>query len=123
MIGLAALSSQPALAAKISLSLLLAPVAIVRHMISPPFMALARWGVDQYILRKNWTEWGSHRPGLAANMQPMCKHAPRSCLIYLTVMCGKNPTENIDLTLLPLVFQHLPAGTSVQNMAHWAQVC
>ena len=41
---------------------------------------------------------------------------------YLTAFCGKNPTGNIDPELVPLVFQHLPAGTSVNVMAHWAQV-
>jgi len=39
------------------------------------------------------------------------------------VFCGHNPSgSELRPELVPLVFQHLPAGTSVQVMAHWAQV-
>jgi hypothetical protein len=47
---------------------------------------------------------------------------PQLCLHFLTGFCGVNPTGNIEPSLIPTIFQHLPAGTSVQVMSHWAQV-
>jgi hypothetical protein len=48
---------------------------------------------------------------------------PQLCLHFPTSFCGKNPTpNNIEPSLVPTIFQYLPAGTSVQVMSHWAQV-
>jgi hypothetical protein len=122
MIGLAALSSNPHLASHISLAILMAPVAFVSHMWSPPFVLSSVLSLDQYILGF-WGEWGSHKPAAAAEyIVPFCKRAPGACLKFFTAMCGGNPKGNIDLELVPKVVEHLPAGTSVLNMAHWAQV-
>lgn len=38
------------------------------------------------------------------------------------MLCRYNP-DNINASRVPLYLSHTPAGTSVQNMAHWAQVC
>lgn len=47
---------------------------------------------------------------------------PQLCLHFLTAFCGRNPTGNVDPELIPRIFQHLPAGSSVFNMNHWGQV-
>ena len=39
----------------------------------------------------------------------------------LAAICGYNP-NNLDVTRLPIYVNYTPSGTSVQNMAHWAQV-
>jgi hypothetical protein len=50
-----------------------------------------------------------------------CRHVPQLCLHFLTSLCGQNPSGNVEPGLIPTIFQHLPAGTSVQGMSHWAQ--
>jgi hypothetical protein len=62
MIALAALASQPDLAARVSLALLLAPVAFTTAMTSPSFLLSSRLQLDVYGLRNGWLEWGSHQP-------------------------------------------------------------
>lgn len=51
-----------------------------------------------------------------------CRRFPQACLFFLTSFCGRNPVGNVDARLIPTIFEHLPSGTSVQVMAHWAQV-
>eukprot|EP00878_Enallax_costatus_P015740 GHUV01016491.1.p1 GENE.GHUV01016491.1~~GHUV01016491.1.p1 ORF type:complete len:441 (+),score=103.72 GHUV01016491.1:747-2069(+) len=123
MIGLAALSSQPDIAASISLAVLMAPVAFTTAMTSPAFVLSAKVRFENYALSifGGQGEWGSFRQANAEAMLPICRRFPRFCMGYLTAFCGKNPKGNLDPELVPLVFQHLPAGTSVNIMAHWAQ--
>lgn len=51
-----------------------------------------------------------------------CRRFPWFCLGYLTTFCGSNPRGNVEEEMVPLVFGHLPAGTSVKVMSQWAQV-
>lgn len=62
MTALAALSTQPRLAASISLAVLLAPVAFTTGMTSPSFVLSSRLGLDGFGLSRGWMEWGSHQP-------------------------------------------------------------
>lgn len=62
MTALAALSTQPQLAASISGAILLAPVAFTTGMSSPSFVLSSRLGLDTYGLQNGWMEWGSHQP-------------------------------------------------------------
>lgn len=62
MTALAALSTQPKLAASISVALLLAPVAFTTGMTSPSFVLSSKLGLDAFGLRNGWMEWGSHQP-------------------------------------------------------------
>ncbi|KAI8467151.1 MAG: Alpha/Beta hydrolase protein [Monoraphidium minutum] len=121
MIGLAALSSQPALAARVSLAVLMAPVAFTAHMASPPFVLTVRAGLDRRLEAAGWNEWGGHHPAGAAAMQAGCRWAPRACAFYLTAICGANPRGNLGPATLEALMGHLPVGTSVRNMALWSQ--
>jgi hypothetical protein len=51
----------------------------------------------------------------------ICYLQPHLCLNILAAIAGFNG-GHVNATKLPLYVQHTPAGTSVQNMAHWAQV-
>lgn len=51
----------------------------------------------------------------------LCSRQPALCLNLLTAIAGYNP-GNLDAGRLPVYLAHTPAGTSVQNMVHWAQV-
>ncbi|EFJ50873.1 hypothetical protein VOLCADRAFT_43059, partial [Volvox carteri f. nagariensis] len=50
----------------------------------------------------------------------LCAVQPYLCVSFLAALCGYNP-DNLDNSRLPLYLRYTPAGTSVQNMAHWAQ--
>jgi hypothetical protein len=56
----------------------------------------------------------------------LCPHkeATPACENLVFAVCGKNPEKGNDLntTRLDIYVSHTPAGTSVQNMAHWAQM-
>lgn len=62
MTALAALSTQPRLAASISLALLLAPVAFTTGMTSSSFVLSSKLHMDSYGLQQGWMEWGSYQP-------------------------------------------------------------
>lgn len=51
----------------------------------------------------------------------MCKVQPYLCVNLLSIICGYNP-DNIDPDRLPIYLNYTPSGTSVKNMAKWAQV-
>ena len=57
---------------------------------------------------------------VAALEGALCAVQPALCVSFLAALCGYNP-DNINSTRLPLYLSYTPAGTSVQNMAHWAQ--
>jgi lysosomal acid lipase/cholesteryl ester hydrolase/gastric triacylglycerol lipase len=51
----------------------------------------------------------------------MCKVQPYLCVNLLSIVCGYNP-DNLDIERLPIYLNYTPSGTSVKNMAKWAQV-
>jgi lysosomal acid lipase/cholesteryl ester hydrolase/gastric triacylglycerol lipase len=51
----------------------------------------------------------------------MCKAQPYLCVNLLSIICGYNP-DNLDIERLPIYLNFTPSGTSVKNMAKWAQV-
>jgi len=122
MIGLAALSSQPALAARISLAVLLVPVAFTRHMTSLPFVLLSRLRLDEHALAAGLGEWGTHTVTGAARAQRVCGWLPWLCSLYMTAVCGSNPNGNLEGATVSLLMGNLPVGTSVFNLVHWSQV-
>ena len=75
MIGLAALSSQPDIAASISLAVLMAPVAFTTAMTSPAFVLSAKVRFENYALSifGGHGEWGSFRQANAEAMLPICR--------------------------------------------------
>lgn len=120
--GLAALSSQPELAARVSLAVLFVPVAITRHVSSWPFVLLARAGLDRAAAAIGWWEWGTFSRAYVARARRVCGWAPVLCELYLTSVCGSNPNGNLHPDTLLRLMGHLPVGTSVRNMAYWSQV-
>lgn len=51
----------------------------------------------------------------------LCQYQPYLCVNLLSAICGYNP-DNLDVERLPIYLNFTPSGTSVQNMAKWAQV-
>lgn len=73
MIALAALSSQPLLAASVSLAVLMAPVSFTTAMTSLAFTLPVRLGLDRFALQQGWGEWGSWQQANSEAMQPVCR--------------------------------------------------
>lgn len=42
------------------------------------------------------------------------------CSNILFAICGKNPKQ-LNMTILPLIFAHIPAGASTKQLLHFAQ--
>lgn len=51
----------------------------------------------------------------------MCSAQPYLCVNLLSIICGYNP-DNLNVDHLPTYLNFTPSGTSVKNMAKWAQV-
>ncbi|KAL6752231.1 Alpha/Beta hydrolase protein [Haematococcus lacustris] len=118
---LAALSAQPSLGHRLSVAVLLAPVAMVGHITSAPFATMANLGTAELLTRYGLTEFGAHNAEYAQYTARFCSSFPWLCIKWLQLLCGANPDGNIQRELLPTIMHYLPAGTSIQNMAHWGQ--
>lgn len=119
-IGLAAFSSQPQLAEKVSLAVLMAPAVFLQHVQSQAALELARFHSDQLILLAGAREFLPSMAVLQLLFGSVCATKPTLCANVLSLLCGYNP-DNINQTRLPIYLTYTPAGTSVQNMAHWGQ--
>jgi pimeloyl-ACP methyl ester carboxylesterase len=117
---LALLASRPEWAAKISLGVLLAPVAVATHVASPFLVALARLNTDLLFELLGVHEFLPSGAALAAFDTGLCRAEPALCVNALAMIAGYNPS-NIDSARLPVYLNHTPSGTSVVNMEHWCQ--
>ncbi|GFR43550.1 hypothetical protein Agub_g4643 [Astrephomene gubernaculifera] len=99
---------------------LLAPVAVAKHIASVPLLALAAMGTDGMFSLLGLHEFLPSQQLVAALEGRLCAAQPHLCVSFLAALCGYNP-DNLDTRRLPLYLSYTPAGTSVQNMAHWAQ--
>lgn len=119
-IAFAALTSNPALRAKLSIMVALAPVAYLRYTSSIPMILLAQLHTDQLFDLLGQHEFLPARKATADIFEEVCRASPLTCVSVLTAICGFNE-QNLNLTRLPTYVAYAPSGTSVKNMAHWAQ--
>jgi hypothetical protein len=107
----------PELQQKIAVLVALAPAIYLRYTSSIPFLLLAQLHTDQM-----FDMLGQHEFLPARNIfSEVCKTSPLACTSILTAICGFNP-NNLNITRLPTYVAYAPSGTSVKNMAHWAQL-
>ncbi|KAG2445724.1 hypothetical protein HXX76_000330 [Chlamydomonas incerta] len=99
---------------------LLAPVALAKHISSVPLLAMAAMDTDDMFSLLGLHEFLPSQQLVAALEGALCAVQPALCVSFLAALCGYNP-DNLDNARLPLYLSYTPAGTSVQNMAHWAQ--
>merc|ERR1719193_80199 len=117
-------SRSAALASRIRHLFALGPVATVGHLKSVPILIMSKFqnliedfmwifGVKEFLpsdMVFNWLARG------------ICSWDTRIfCTDLLFVLSGYDP-QQLNSTRLPVYFSHTPAGTSVQNMAHFAQM-
>eukprot|EP00873_Tetraselmis_striata_P026284 jgi/Tetstr1/446548/TSEL_034073.t1 len=118
--ALAALSSQPSLARKLSVAVLLAPVAFTTHITSSPIRTMANLDTEQVFELMGSREFLPSRKVNHDAWARFCHLTPSSCQDAIGLICGYNP-NNVNTTRLPLYLSYTPAGTSVKDMAQWSQ--
>lgn len=118
--ALAAFSENAALSAKVNAAALLAPVAFLQHLDSPPIKQLATLDTDEVFKLLGLQEVLPASDSASAAMAGICSYDPGRCMQVLDTICGVNGT-NINATRLPAMLHYTPAGSSVRNLAHWAQ--
>ncbi|PRP86402.1 hypothetical protein PROFUN_05321 [Planoprotostelium fungivorum] len=113
--------TNPTINTKVDLFVALAPVAYVANQKVKIISMLA--GLDAVGVLK-W--FGAHRflpPGWLLTLlgNTACRYTPFLCTTILGGLVGSDP-KNLNVTRLPYILTLEPGGTSVQNMAHWAQL-
>ncbi|KAL7694581.1 putative AB-hydrolase lipase domain, alpha/Beta hydrolase [Plasmopara halstedii] len=105
MQAFAGFSVNQELAQKVSYFGALSPVAYLGHMTSPVLKVLAMSEMDMLF------------NGQLASFE--CTLIGKACTSFITTLMG--PSVSLNATRLPVYIGHTPAGTSVKNMAHFAQ--
>ncbi|XP_033107834.1 gastric triacylglycerol lipase-like [Anneissia japonica] len=122
--GFIAFSNNQQLAKKINVFVALAPVANVTNM-EGPIRVLAKFipelqflfdilGVKDFLPNSEFID-------LIAEDFCDDPDADLFCSNIIFVLCGYDE-KNLNKTRLPVYYTHCPAGTSVQDMVHWAQM-
>ncbi|XP_061731842.1 gastric triacylglycerol lipase [Nerophis ophidion] len=120
-IAFMAFSKLPQLAAKIKLFVALAPVATVSFTSSPMsklamlpnFLVWDLFGRRDFLPQSHMIEWFAEHVCAKRLLSKLCGN-------LFFVLCGFDE-KNLNMTRTPVYTTHCPAGTSVQNMMHWAQ--
>lgn len=121
-IGFAAFSRNQALASKVDLFIALAPVATVGNMKSPiKYLSYFSGGIQ-------WLSWVfGVRDFLPSNFVTrtlghyVCEDESTLCTNIMFVLCGFDKKQ-LNETRVPVYTAHTPAGTSVKDVAHFAQM-
>ncbi|KAJ4919973.1 hypothetical protein JOQ06_000210 [Pogonophryne albipinna] len=121
-IAFIAFSALPELANKIKMFIGLAPVATVsfasspmtKLSVMPDFFIWDLFGRRDFLPQSHMIEWFAEH---------ICAEQPLSklCGNIFFILCGFDE-KNLNVSRTPVYTEHCPAGTSVMNMVHWAQV-
>jgi pimeloyl-ACP methyl ester carboxylesterase len=113
------------LSERVKLFVALAPVTYVAHVESTLLRILATVHLDELLVYMGLHDFFPSSkilqrlvPDICSNTligRPFCAH------IYCLFAGCDSLMDNVNQTRLPTYFSHLPAGTSVINIAHWAQ--
>lgn len=104
--------------AKLNLFVALAPVAYVNSIGSKIMVGLARSDVLQRMQARGVVEFLPYGP-IEKIAPEICQMGEQACNAFLMAICG--PTRAINASRIQVYVSNTPAGTSLQNMAHWAQ--
>ncbi|KAM8776342.1 gastric triacylglycerol lipase-like [Rhynchonycteris naso] len=120
-IGFIAFSTNPKLAKRIKAFYALAPVATVKYVksplnklaIIPPFLFKVIFGDKIFYPHHYFEQFLATEICSREILSALCSNA-------LFIICGFDQ-KNLNTSRLDVYLSHNPAGTSVQNMLHWAQ--
>lgn len=120
-IAFIAFSTMPELASKIKMFFALAPVATVgltkspmsKLSVIPEFLIWDLFGRKDFFPQNDLIKFFATE---------FCSRKPLSVLCgnVFFLLCGFDE-KNLNMSRTPVYTTHCPAGTSVQNMVHWAQ--
>lgn len=120
-IAFIAFSTMPELASKIKMFFALAPVATVGFTKSPmsKLSVIPEFLIWDLFGRKDFFPQNDLIKFFATEF---CSRKPLSVLCgnVFFLLCGFDE-KNLNMSRTPVYTTHCPAGTSVQNMVHWAQ--
>lgn len=120
-IAFIAFSTLPELANKIKLFVGLAPVATVaftgspmtKLSVLPEFLIWELFGRRDFLPQSHMIEWLAEHVCAKHVLSELCGN-------LFFILCGFDE-KNLNMSRTPVYTTHVPAGTSVQNMVHWAQ--
>jgi len=121
LMGFGGFPLNPELASKVDIFIALAPVAFVKHQTSffltvlsdiDALLFFEYFGVEDF-LPNSWL--------IQYLGGTVCEEISFACADVIFLLCGWD-TSNLNDTRIPLYTEYTPAGTSVRNMAHWAQM-
>ncbi|XP_056153129.1 gastric triacylglycerol lipase [Lampris incognitus] len=120
-IAFVAFSTMPELASKIKLFIGLAPVATVaftnspmtKLSVLPDILIWDLFGRKDFFPQSYMIKWFAEHFCSKELLDHLCGN-------IFFVLCGFDE-KNLNMTRTPVYTTHCPAGTSVQNMIHWAQ--
>ncbi|XP_073345327.1 gastric triacylglycerol lipase [Pagrus major] len=120
-IAFIAFSTLPELASKIKLFIGLAPVAtasftsspMTKLSVLPEVLVWDVFGRRDFLPQSYMIEWFAEHVCGKKLLSELCGNV-------FFILCGFDE-KNLNVTRTPVYTTHCPAGTSVQNMLHWAQ--
>eukprot|EP00475_Leptophrys_vorax_P029339 TRINITY_DN4298_c0_g1_i1.p1 TRINITY_DN4298_c0_g1~~TRINITY_DN4298_c0_g1_i1.p1 ORF type:complete len:413 (-),score=102.22 TRINITY_DN4298_c0_g1_i1:116-1234(-) len=121
----AALSELPELKEKINVFIALAPVAFVSHQQSKVFSALEILHIDEIVKLLGGKEFLPSTDLIKTLGEFGCNGVFTGiCKSILFAFFGKNSDidQNLNSSRIEIYISKTPAGTSVKNMVHWAQL-
>ncbi|PRP82404.1 hypothetical protein PROFUN_10180 [Planoprotostelium fungivorum] len=120
LMAFGALTTNKTLAKQIDVFIAMAPVAYLAKQKAAMLSFLSKLeviGIVKFFGARNLLppQWLMKLVGGTA-----CRFTPWLCQNALGIFVGNNP-KNLNTTRLPFILSLEPGGTSVQNIAHWAQ--
>jgi len=116
----AAFNIAPTLASHMNIFIALAPVASLVHQTNSFLRLLATWDVDYLV---EWLGFAEFLPSstIINEIAPFfCRIDPIICDDLIELIVGKHQ-GSFNESRMQVMAGHEPGGTSVMNMAHWAQ--
>ena len=99
----------------------LAPVMYVGNVVSPFIWLLAKSGVDEFLLWIKMYNFLILPNYLNPAFRAFAIHFRTFLWRMLGLVMGIDEEIRTDLSRMPVMTNHEPGGTSVQNMVHWKQ--
>jgi hypothetical protein len=113
------------IASKVETFFALAPAPFVGHVRSPFFHFLAKTHLEKVFEFFGIHNFAPSTPLLRSLFPYICKNtflAKEVCMNVICIITGCDTLrDNVNMTRVPVYVDGLPAGTSVQNIAHWSQ--
>eukprot|EP00003_Mantamonas_plastica_P023884 TRINITY_DN4365_c2_g1_i2.p1 TRINITY_DN4365_c2_g1~~TRINITY_DN4365_c2_g1_i2.p1 ORF type:complete len:189 (-),score=55.46 TRINITY_DN4365_c2_g1_i2:35-601(-) len=116
----ASFSQYPHIAAKVNFYVGLAPIIFIEHISNKLLVELARFHFDFILEEAHVNEFNLEPEFLHEHFPLMCKAIPKICTDVWKAYSGDNCCLNY--TRDPQYLEYMPQFTSVQNMAHMAQM-